>query len=80
MHETHLIKPVIEGIEKHAKEEGAKKVTKINLKVGTLTCVKEDSFKETFGVLAKGTMLEGAKLEIIFFPGSRVEVVAFDVE
>ena len=80
MHETHLIKPVIEGISEHAKMEGAKTVTKVRLKVGDLTCVKEDSFRETFGVLAQGTMLEKADLEITFLPGSRVEVVSFDVE
>ncbi len=80
MHETHLIEPVIKGISEHAKKEGAKTVSKVRLKIGELTCVKEDSFRETFQVLAKGTMLENTKLEIIFFPGSRIEVVSFDVE
>ena len=80
MHETHLIKPVIEGISEHAKKEGAGVVSKVRLKVGDLACVKEDSFRETFGLLAKGTVLENAKLEITFFPGSRVEVVSFDID
>ena len=80
MHETHLIEPVIKGISEHAKKEGAKTVSKVRLKIGELTCVKEDSFRETFQVLAKGTMIENAELEIIFFPGSRIEVVSFDVE
>ncbi len=80
MHETHLIKPVIEGIEKHAREEGASTVTKVKLKVGNLTCVREDSFRETFKVLAKGTMLEDASLEITMFPGTIVQVLSFDVE
>lgn len=80
MHETHLIKPVINGISEHAKREGAKRVSKIRLKVGEYTGVKEDSFKETFSVLAKGTMLEKAELELTFFPGSRIEVISFDVD
>jgi hydrogenase nickel incorporation protein HypA/HybF len=80
MHETHLIKPVIEGISEHAQKEGAKSVTKVHLKVGALTGVKEDSFKETFSLLAKGTILENAELEITFFPGTIVQVVSFDVE
>lgn len=80
MHEAHLIKPVIEGISKHAKEEGAKSVSKVKLKVGMFTGVKEDSFKETFKILAKGTMLEKAGLELTFFPGWRIEVISFDVE
>ena len=80
MHESHLIEPIIKGISAHAQKEGAKSVSKVRLKVGALTGVKEGSFKETFKVLAKGTILENAELEITFFPGSRIEVISFDVE
>jgi len=80
MHESHLIEPVIKGILEHAKREGAKTVTKIRLKVGVLCGVKEDSLKETFAILAKGTILENATLELIFFPSSRIEVISFDIE
>ena len=80
MHESHLIEPIIKGISEHAQKEGAKSVSKVRLKIGSFTGVKEDSFRETFAVLAGGTMLENAKLEITFFPGSRIEVVSFDVE
>ncbi|MBU3933245.1 MAG: hydrogenase maturation nickel metallochaperone HypA [Candidatus Omnitrophica bacterium] len=80
MHESHLIEPVIKGISAHARKEGAKSISKVRLKVGTLTGVKEDSLKETFAVLAKGTILENAGVEITFFPGSRIEVISFDVE
>ncbi len=80
MHESHLIEPIIKGISEHAKKEGTKKVSKVILKIGQLNCVKEESFRETFSVLAKDTILDGAELEIFFFPGSRIEVVSFDVE
>ncbi len=80
MHETHLIEPIIKGILEHAKKESARTVTKVHLKVGVLTGVKEESFKETFRVLAQGTMLENTRLELTFFPGTRVEVISFDIE
>jgi len=80
MHESHMIEPIIKGISEHAKKEGGKKVTKVRLKIGQFTGVKEDSFKETFSVLSKGSPLEGADVEITSFPGTRVEVVSFDVE
>jgi hydrogenase nickel incorporation protein HypA/HybF len=80
MHETHLIEPIIKGIAEHAQKEGARRVTKVRLKVGALTGSKEDSFKETFAVLAKGTLLEGAELEITLFPGMIVQVLSFDLE
>ena len=80
MHESHLIKPIIKGLTEHAKKEKANKVTNIKLKIGELTGVKEDSFKETFKVLARDTILEGADLELVFFPGTKIEVISFDIE
>ncbi|MGB2630081.1 MAG: hydrogenase maturation nickel metallochaperone HypA [Candidatus Omnitrophota bacterium] len=80
MHETHLIEPIIKGIAEHAEKEGAKSVATVKLKVGELTGVKEESFKETFKVLAKGTVLENAELDITFFPGTIVQVLSFDIE
>ena len=79
MHETHLIEPIIKGVSEHAKKEGARSVTKVHIKVGLLTGVKEDSFKETFAMLAKGTMLENAKIELTFFPGTIIQVLSFDI-
>ena len=80
MHETHLIQPIIKGIAEHAKKEGATSVAKVHLKIGLLLGVKEESFKETFKILAQGTILENAILEINFFPGTRIDVVSFDVD
>ena len=80
MHETHLLQPIIKGISEHASQEGAKTVSKVHLKVGQFIGVKSDSLKETFSVLAKGTMLQDATLELTFFPGSKIEVISFDVE
>jgi hydrogenase nickel incorporation protein HypA/HybF len=80
MHESHIIEPIIKGISEHAHREGAKFVTMVRLKIGELTGVKENSFKETFRVLAKGTILENAELKLIFFPGTSIEVISFDVE
>jgi hydrogenase nickel incorporation protein HypA/HybF len=80
MHETHLIQPIIEGIAAHAEREGAQKVLKVRLRIGELTGVKEESFKATFEILAQGTLLEGAELELSFFPSAQVEVLSFDID
>ena len=80
MHETHLIEPVVQGISEHAQREGANKILKIRLKVGELTGVKEESFRNTFAILAKGTLLEKAELELTFFPGTNIEVTSFDID
>jgi len=80
MHETHLIQPIIDGIAAHAQKEGAQTVLKVRLRVGDLTAVKEESFKETFSMLAKDTLLEKADLELTFFPGTQIEVTSFDID
>ena len=80
MHEAHMIQPIIDGITRHAQKEGAKKVTKVVVKVGQYTGSLEGSFKETFRILAKGTMLEDARLEVVMFPGWNVQVISFDLE
>lgn len=80
MHESHLIEPILKGICEHAQKEDVRSVTKVRLKLGELLGVREDSFRQTFAVLAKGTMLEHAELELTFFPGTRIEVISFDVE
>lgn len=80
MHETHLIEPIIQGIAAHAQREGAQKVLKVRLRIGELTGVKEESFKATFAILATGTLLEDAELELSFFPSAHIEVLSFDID
>ena len=79
MHETHLLDPIIQGIIQHAQREKAQSVTVVRLKVGQFLGVKEDHLRETFQVLAKGTLLESAQLEMTAFPGYRIEVISFDI-
>lgn len=80
MHETHLIQPIIQGICKHMEAEGGSKVSQLRLKIGEFTGIKEDSFRETFQLLAKDTPLADAQLTINYFPAERIEVVSFDIE
>ena len=80
MHETHLIQPIIDGIAAHAAREGAQSVLKVRLRVGELTGVKETSFKQTFSILAKDTLLENTEVELSFFPGTHIEVISFDID
>ena len=80
MHETHLIEPIIAGISTHARQEGAEAVLKVRLRVGQLTGVTEHSFRTTFSMLAEGTLLEDAEVELSFFPGNQIEVISFDID
>jgi Zn finger protein HypA/HybF involved in hydrogenase expression len=80
MHELRLLEPVIKGIDDHAKKEGAKTVKTVRLKIGQYLGIQDDAVRGTFITLTKGTRLEGAKLELIYFPAYRIEVVSFDID
>jgi hydrogenase nickel incorporation protein HypA/HybF len=80
MHETHLIEPLVQGISDHAQREGAQKVLKVRLRVGDSTGLKEESFRKIFSILARGTLLEEAELELTFYPGTNIEVTSFDID
>jgi len=75
-----LIEPIIQGIAAHAQREGAQAVLKVRLKVGDLTGVSKESFRTTFFMLAKDTLLEKADLELTFCPGTQIEVLSFDID
>ena len=55
-------------------------MSKIHIKIGELNGIKEDSFRETFKILAEGTPCAKAELELTFFPGTVIQVLSFDVE
>jgi Zn finger protein HypA/HybF involved in hydrogenase expression len=80
VHETGLLQPVINGIVAHATREGAVAVSKVRLKLGMLCGITETAAQETFKLLTKGTLLDGAELELTVFPGSGIQVISFDIE
>ena len=75
-----MIEQAIREMAYHAKKLGATAVTKVRLMVGSMTGFEEESFATTFSVLATDTLLDGAELEVSFYPGSRIEVLSFDID
>ncbi|AIT10303.1 hydrogenase nickel incorporation protein HypA [Candidatus Francisella endociliophora] len=65
MHEFSLCQSVI-SIAKKASKDNSKEVSKIIVKVGNLAGVDTESFEFWFPVAAKDSVLEQAKLEIIY--------------
>jgi hydrogenase nickel incorporation protein HypA/HybF len=62
MHEMGITRNIVSIVAEHAK---SKKVTRVQLEVGKLSAIMPDALLFCFDVVAKGTVLEGAKLEII---------------
>jgi hydrogenase nickel incorporation protein HypA/HybF len=64
MHEASLMKNLIGKVEQLAREHGASRVTSLSVKLGALSHFSPDHFREHFEHASRGTVAEGASLEI----------------
>ena len=69
MHELSLMEGMVQGIEEAAQRQGFGKVHQVRLEVGRLAGVELEALRFAFGPTTEGTILEGARLEIIELPG-----------
>ena len=70
MHELSIAQAVVELVEEEAKKADAKRVVSLTLSLGELSGVVEDQLRFCFPIVAEGTLLAGAKLEIEPVDGS----------
>ena len=66
MHEMSITMSVVEICEGHA---GGRRVTDVVLEIGALSGVVPDSIEFCFEACSKGTLLEGARLQLEIIPG-----------
>jgi hydrogenase nickel incorporation protein HypA/HybF len=64
MHEMSLCENIREIIEEQAREDGFSRVNRVWLEVGPLSCVEPDALRFGFDVVMRGSVAEGAALEI----------------
>lgn len=69
MHEMSLCESIIQVIEQSAGEQGFKQVKTVWLEIGQLSGVELDAMHFGFDAVTRGSMAEGARLEIIELPG-----------
>ncbi len=65
MHELSLCEQVLQLIEDNAKTEGYRRVKRVWLEIGELSCVESESLRFCFDIVCQNTLAEGADLEII---------------
>lgn len=63
MHEKALMDDLMRTIAAQAEAEGARRVTRIRVKLGALSHFTSDHFREHFEDAARGTLAEGADVE-----------------
>lgn len=64
MHELSLLRGLIHRIETIARKNGAKRVRAVRLKLGPLAHIEPGHLREHFIEAARGTIAEGARLDI----------------
>ena len=64
MHELSLLSDLMRKIASVAQEQNAEKVVSIRVKLGAFCHLSADHFREHFTHAARGTVAEGAQLEI----------------
>ncbi len=69
MHEVSLAESVVEIVAGAAAREGVQRVCAVWLEIGALSCVAPDALRFCFDAVARGTLAEGARLEIVTVAG-----------
>lgn len=64
MHESGIIRALVHQIEAAALKAGGRQVTRVTVWLGALSQMSPDHFQMHFEEDARGTMVEGAALEI----------------
>ena len=69
MHEMSLTEGVVEIVREEARKQGFSRVKTVWLEIGALSAVDPSAMEFCFDAATRGTLAEGARLEIICTPG-----------
>lgn len=69
MHEGSLTQDLFEHVLEHAREAGARRVTRVRVTIGALSDATPDSIQFYWDTMAPGSIAEGAVLEFDSTPG-----------
>jgi hydrogenase nickel incorporation protein HypA/HybF len=70
MHEMSLAEGVLQLIEDSARQQEFSKVNAVWLEIGQLSGVEVEAMKFCFDAVTRGSVAQGARLEIIALPGT----------
>jgi hydrogenase nickel incorporation protein HypA/HybF len=69
MHELALCESVLGVLQEQAKSQNFRRVKTVWLQLGALSCAVPEAMDFCFSAVTKGTVAEGASLEVIRTPG-----------
>lgn len=64
MHERSLLADLMRKLEDVARQHGASRITRVQVRLGALSHISPEHFREHFAEAARGTVAEGAVLDI----------------
>lgn len=70
MHELSLAQSMLTLVEQSARHGGFRKVAAIRLEIGRLACVMPEALRFCFESVTRGSLAEGARLDIIEIAGA----------
>jgi len=70
MHEMSLAEGVLQLVEDTARRENAQRVKLVVLEIGQMSSVEPEALKFCFEVVTRGSLADGAALEIAEVPGA----------
>jgi hydrogenase nickel incorporation protein HypA/HybF len=70
MHELSITQSLLEIALRHAERAGAQHITRLNLVIGELTSIVDDSVQFYWDIISRDTIAEGAELHFDRVPGS----------
>jgi len=78
MHELAAAQDVVRVAVQAAKEQNARRITAIALKVGSAYAAEQ--LRDLIAIAAQGTIAEGARLDVEAVSGSAIQVASIDIE
>ncbi len=69
MHEMSLCEGILQILEENARSQGFTRVTRVWLEIGELSGVEIEAMRFGFDAVMRGSLAEGASLEVIELPG-----------
>ena len=70
MHELSLANSMLEIAENEARRGGFRRIAAIRLEIGLLSCVAPEALRFCFASVTRGSLAEGARLDIVSVPGT----------